>query len=233
MPRLVKWGYRCPKYFPAGEYLIRTVREHTRFCLDGEARAHQVCGQAPSGLGIRPFREPAPATCCGPPRMPQERTSYPWTPYAASASPPRWSCWRRREQGSLRWSPGRLPRVTPARSLPRSPVSALPPQPALPSPAEALRGTRCSAGRSFSLREAALGHAEQVGVLQLPRDQACHRQRQPQLLAHPCQREPCSWIIYTTFRWKYFVFYSVDAFSYIMRPSLKPMCVSYCQANIC
>lgn len=46
-------------------------------------------------------------------------------------------------------------------------------------------------------------------------------------------KEPCFWIIYTTFRWKYFVFYSVDAFFFIMRPSLKPICVSYCQANIC
>lgn len=39
-------------------------------------------------------------------------------------------------------------------------------------------------------------------------------------------KEPCFWIIYATFRWKYFVFYSVDAFFFYNEALIKTnMCV--------
>lgn len=135
----------------------------------------------------------------------------------------------------------RLLRITPAYRLSCSLVPALPPQPTLPStkhsaparPGEALGDTGSSAGQGLSLWEAA-APANGVGGSPAATQRSLMLQkmaaRAPQA---SLSKEPCFWIIYTTFRWKYFVFYSVDAVFFIMRPSLKPMCVSYCQANIC
>lgn len=183
------------------KYFIITVTEYIWFCLDWEASVHQAC----SVLQIWWFW--APATCCGPAQIPQHRNnrSPPLPPLLPDRVP---SPGHVQEAGQGHSVPllVSLPNTAcPAQTLGHSGPWALP-WPGLGEGAVPANGVGGSPAASQRSR-----------VLQTMEAPAPHTS---------LSKEPCFWIIYATFRWKYFVFYSVDAFFFYNEALIKTnMCV--------
>lgn len=132
-------------------------------------------------------------------------------------------CWSIPEAASHYPAPSHLLPPHRPSSAPRSPQHrAL----STARPAGAPGDTGCSASQGLGLQGAAVlanraggspAATQGSGTLQTMAARAPHTS---------LSKEPCFWIIYATFRWKYFVFYSVDAFFFSNEALIKTsMCV--------